>query len=119
MARLLCERGARTVVTPPGLPDAWLPGANVKRIADGAAQFPAALDRVDSVVTAPAVTVAETGTIDSTAARTSVPGGRIDDVAVIPVGDGELADGAQQSGTAVVAGQGQFNRGVASAPGRE
>ncbi|MFA3840429.1 hypothetical protein [Streptomyces aureus] len=91
----------------------------MKRIADDAAHFPAALDRVDSVVTARAVAVTETGTIDSTAARTSVPRGRIDDVTVIPVGDGELADGAQQSGTAVVAGRAQFNRVVASAPGRE
>ncbi|MGW6139374.1 hypothetical protein ACWFRM_07485 [Streptomyces sp. NPDC055144] len=63
VARLLSERGARIVVTPPGLPDAWLPDANVKRIADDAAQFPAALDRVDTVVTACAVAVAETGAI--------------------------------------------------------
>jgi L-lactate dehydrogenase complex protein LldG len=53
----LTERGAAAVVVPPGLP--WeLPGAVVD---DGLSA--AALDRLDGVVTACAVGVAETGTI--------------------------------------------------------
>ncbi|MFJ8826051.1 lactate utilization protein C [Streptomyces sp. NPDC102467] len=63
VARLLGERGTRTVLTPPGLPDAWLAGTEVARVADDAAHTPAELDRIDSVVTGCAVAAAETGTI--------------------------------------------------------
>ena len=57
LAAALAERGAERVVVPPGLPWA-VPGA----VAD--ADLPATeLDRLDGVVTACAVAVAETGTI--------------------------------------------------------
>jgi L-lactate dehydrogenase complex protein LldG len=63
--------GARVVV-PPGLDRAWLAAAPVEVVTDGARDLDgtagpwldaAALDRVDGVVTAAAVAVAETGTI--------------------------------------------------------
>lgn len=63
VARLLSEHGSRSVVTPAGLPDAWLSGADATRVIDAAANTPAELDGVDSVVTACAVAVAETGTL--------------------------------------------------------
>ncbi|MER7929205.1 LUD domain-containing protein [Streptomyces sp. NPDC096057] len=63
IARLLAERGSRTVVVPPGLEPSWLASADAERIADRGESTPAELDRVDSVVTACAVAVAETGTI--------------------------------------------------------
>ncbi|MEU6405009.1 LUD domain-containing protein [Streptomyces sp. NPDC046985] len=68
IARLLAERGARSVLVPPGLEESWL--ARSRRtlpdtvwVADRADSTPYALDRVDSVVTGCAVAVAETGTI--------------------------------------------------------
>jgi L-lactate dehydrogenase complex protein LldG len=64
VAALLADRGARTVVIPPGLPEAWLSAApDVERVPDSAALTPYELDAVDSVVTACAVAIAETGTI--------------------------------------------------------
>ncbi|MGP4112680.1 LutC/YkgG family protein [Streptomyces sp. 4N509B] len=65
LARLLAERGARSVVVPPGLPPAWLEELpeGVRRVADDPALTPHELDAVDSVVTGCAVAVAETGTI--------------------------------------------------------
>lgn len=63
LMRLLAERGARTVLVPPGLPPYWLKAADATRVHDRAASTPHELDRVDSVVTACAVAVAETGTI--------------------------------------------------------
>ncbi|MFJ9037307.1 lactate utilization protein C [Streptomyces sp. NPDC102406] len=63
IARLLAERGSRTVVVPPGLPPEWLAGADATRVHDRAANTPAELDGVDSVVTACAVAIAETGTL--------------------------------------------------------
>ncbi|GAA2297653.1 LUD domain-containing protein [Streptomyces kunmingensis] len=63
IARLLAERGSRTVVVPPGLPPEWLAEADATPLHDRAANTPAELDGVDSVVTACAVAVAETGTI--------------------------------------------------------
>lgn len=63
LARLLAERGSRSVVVPAGLPSAWLSAARAERVEDDAARTPAELDRVDSVVTGCAVAVAETGTI--------------------------------------------------------
>lgn len=60
----LAERGARTVVAPPGLPDDWrVPG--VSWLVDSA-DLPLAvpeLDGADGVVTACALVIAETGTI--------------------------------------------------------
>ncbi|MEU2451600.1 LUD domain-containing protein [Streptomyces sp. NPDC012765] len=63
IARLLAERGARSVLVPPGLPPHWLPAAGPVRVPDRAASTPYELDRVDSVVTGCALAVAETGTI--------------------------------------------------------
>ncbi|MFJ9537684.1 lactate utilization protein C [Streptomyces sp. NPDC101225] len=63
IGRLLAERGARTVVVPPGLDEAWLGATDAERIPDRAGSTPYELDRVDSVVTGCAVAIAETGTI--------------------------------------------------------
>ncbi|MFD6325088.1 lactate utilization protein C [Streptomyces sp. NPDC058442] len=63
VAGLLSARGASSVLVPPGLDEAWLARTGVTRIADRAESTPHELDRVDSVVTACAVAVAETGTI--------------------------------------------------------
>ncbi|MEU4876158.1 LUD domain-containing protein [Streptomyces sp. NPDC021608] len=63
LARLLAEREASTVLVPPGLDTAWLAESDVTRVADRAESGPRELDAVDSVVTACAVAVAETGTI--------------------------------------------------------
>ncbi|WP_427924432.1 LutC/YkgG family protein [Streptomyces sp. cg40] len=63
IGRLLTERGAGTVVVPPGLEPSWLAAADVERIEDRAETTPHELDQVDSVVTACAVAAAETGTI--------------------------------------------------------
>lgn len=63
IAGLLSGRGARTVLVPPGLDPDWLAEAGAERIPDRAESDPHELDRVDSVVTACAVAIAETGTI--------------------------------------------------------
>ncbi|MFI1438729.1 lactate utilization protein C [Streptomyces fructofermentans] len=63
LARLLAERGSRSVVVPPGLPADWLSAVGATRVPDLATSTAAELDRVDSVVTACAVAVAETGTV--------------------------------------------------------
>lgn len=63
IGRLLAERGSKTVVVPSGLETEWLSAAEVEHIADLADSTPHELDRVDSVVTACALAVAETGTI--------------------------------------------------------
>jgi L-lactate dehydrogenase complex protein LldG len=63
LARLLAERGAQSVLVPPGLPPHWLKAADVARVHDRAVSTPHELDRVDSVVTGCAVAIAETGTI--------------------------------------------------------
>ncbi|MFE7029177.1 lactate utilization protein C [Streptomyces sp. NPDC057621] len=63
IARLLAERGSTAVCVPTGLDPAWLAATEVTRVPDSAANTPAELDRVDSVVTACAVAIAETGTI--------------------------------------------------------
>jgi L-lactate dehydrogenase complex protein LldG len=51
------------VLVPPGLDEEWLAATGVARVADRAESTPEELDRVDSVVTACAVAIAETGTI--------------------------------------------------------
>ncbi|MEU5520419.1 lactate utilization protein C [Streptomyces sp. NPDC093250] len=63
VAGLLAARGASSVLVPSGLDAAWLASAEVTRVADRAESTARELDRVDSVVTACAVAVAETGTI--------------------------------------------------------
>jgi L-lactate dehydrogenase complex protein LldG len=63
IGQLLAERGSKTVVVPPGLDPQWLSAADTEQVADRAESTPHELDRVDSVVTACAVAIAETGTI--------------------------------------------------------
>ncbi|WP_327319836.1 LutC/YkgG family protein [Streptomyces sp. NBC_01235] len=63
VARLLAERKAATVLVPPGLEEAWLAETDVARVPDRGESTAHELDRVDSVVTACAVAIAETGTI--------------------------------------------------------
>ncbi|MFF7754524.1 lactate utilization protein C [Streptomyces sp. NPDC007971] len=63
VARLLAARKAGSVLVPPGLEAGWLAEAEVTRVADRAESTPEELDRVDSVITACAVAIAETGTI--------------------------------------------------------
>ncbi|MFF0558022.1 lactate utilization protein C [Streptomyces sp. NPDC004266] len=63
VARLLAERGARSVVVPPGLPGEWLAAAEAVRRFDEPRLTPYELDGADAVVTACAVAIAETGTI--------------------------------------------------------
>ncbi|MBA4862260.1 lactate utilization protein C [Streptomyces sp. PSKA54] len=64
IARLLAERGSRTVLVPSGLPTEWLAeAADATRVPDSAASTPHELDEIDSVVTGCAVAIAETGTI--------------------------------------------------------
>jgi L-lactate dehydrogenase complex protein LldG len=61
-AGLLAGRGLHRVLAPPGVPDAWLDGADVVR--DGEPPLPVdVLDGVDAVVTGCAVAIAGTGTI--------------------------------------------------------
>ncbi|WP_225800012.1 lactate utilization protein C [Streptomyces sp. NK15101] len=63
VARLLRERGARSVVVPPGLPEEWLATTEAVRRPDGPRLGPCELDGTDAVVTGCAVAIAETGTI--------------------------------------------------------
>ncbi|MFD7131177.1 lactate utilization protein C [Streptomyces sp. NPDC059894] len=63
LTRLLAEHGSESVLVPPELPAHWLKAVDATRVHDRAASTPEELDRVDSVVTACAVAVAETGTI--------------------------------------------------------
>ncbi|WSB57859.1 lactate utilization protein C [Streptomyces cellulosae] len=63
VAELLSARGASSVLVPPGLDEGWLAAAEVTRVRDEAGSNPLELDQVDSVVTACAVAIAETGTI--------------------------------------------------------
>ncbi|MFG2127181.1 lactate utilization protein C [Streptomyces sp. NPDC048751] len=63
VAGILAARGAKTVLVPPGLEAGWLAATDAERVADRAESTPHELDQVDSVVTACAVAIAETGTI--------------------------------------------------------
>ncbi|MCL7427722.1 lactate utilization protein C [Streptomyces sp. YS415] len=63
IAGLLAARGARTVIVPPGLEPSWLALADAEQVPDSTESTPHELDRVDSVVTACSVAIAETGTI--------------------------------------------------------
>ncbi|GAQ51958.1 LutC/YkgG family protein [Streptomyces acidiscabies] len=61
--RLLSARGSEHVLVPPGLPPHWLASADPVRIHDRAANTPAYLDKIESVITGCALAIAETGTI--------------------------------------------------------
>lgn len=63
IAGLLAGRKATSVLVPPGLDGSWVAATEVPRVADRSASTPHELDGVDSVVTACAVAIAETGTI--------------------------------------------------------
>ena len=63
LAGMLAARGAKTVLVPPGLDRTWLAEADTEQVPDRVESTPHELDRIDSVVTACAVAVAETGTI--------------------------------------------------------
>jgi L-lactate dehydrogenase complex protein LldG len=66
IAELLAARGARQVVVPSGLDAGWLGEATGLDVRTDSPERPLSvddLDRVDGVVTASAVTIAETGTI--------------------------------------------------------
>ncbi|MEU5891127.1 LUD domain-containing protein [Streptomyces sp. NPDC047461] len=63
IAGMLAARGARTVLVPPGLEPSWLAETEAEQVPDRIESTPDELDRIDSVVTACAVAVAETGTI--------------------------------------------------------
>ncbi|WP_327721051.1 LUD domain-containing protein [Streptomyces sp. NBC_00490] len=63
IAGMLAARGARTVLVPPGLDPSWLADTEAEQVPDRIESTPHELDRIDSVVTACAVAVAETGTI--------------------------------------------------------
>lgn len=58
-------RDVRTVLTPPGLPPEWLEGAalTIELVSDDPPLPHTRIDRVDAVVSACAVAIAETGTI--------------------------------------------------------
>ncbi|MFE7570477.1 lactate utilization protein C [Streptomyces sp. NPDC057539] len=68
IARLLAERGARTVLVPPLLPALWLSalssvGTDLIRVEDDPTATARELDVVDSVITGCALAIAETGTL--------------------------------------------------------
>ncbi|MGJ5830422.1 LutC/YkgG family protein [Streptomyces ossamyceticus] len=63
IAELLAAHGSSSVLVPPALPEEWLTAAEVAQVADRAESTPRELDEVDSVVTACALAIAETGTI--------------------------------------------------------
>ncbi|MFC8343120.1 lactate utilization protein C [Streptomyces sp. NPDC057280] len=63
LAGMLAARGAKTVLVPPGLDPSWLTDLDAEQVPDRPESSPHELDRIDSVVTACAVAVAETGTI--------------------------------------------------------
>lgn len=63
IARLLAERGARSVAVPPGLPEEWLAATDAEPRPDAPRLTPYALDGIDAVVTGCALAIAETGTI--------------------------------------------------------
>ncbi|MQY11785.1 Lactate utilization protein C [Streptomyces sp. RB5] len=63
VARLLAERGSRTVLVPDGLPAEWLAATGVQQLEDRAESTARELDAVGSVVTGCALAIAETGTI--------------------------------------------------------
>jgi L-lactate dehydrogenase complex protein LldG len=65
VARLLTQKGARSVAVPPRLPASWLSATDpgITRVQDQPQLTARELDTVDSVVTGCALAIAETGTI--------------------------------------------------------
>ncbi|MDX2527533.1 LutC/YkgG family protein [Streptomyces europaeiscabiei] len=63
VAGLLREHGSKSVLAPPGLREEWLSATDATRVPDRRESTADELDRVDSVVTACALAIAETGTI--------------------------------------------------------
>ncbi|MFF9038026.1 lactate utilization protein C [Streptomyces sp. NPDC014892] len=63
IAGLLRAHGSKTVLVPPGLREEWLSATDLARVADRGESTAHELDQVDSVVTACALAIAETGTI--------------------------------------------------------
>ncbi|GAB2980359.1 LUD domain-containing protein [Streptomyces pseudoechinosporeus] len=63
IAGLLAGRGSKSVAVPAGLDEEWLAATDVTRVPDRSDSTPHELDQVDSVITACAVAIAETGTI--------------------------------------------------------
>ena len=63
VAAALARRGARRLVVPAGVPEAWLEAADIERLADDPPLSKADLDAADGVITGCAVAIAETGTI--------------------------------------------------------
>ena len=63
IAAVLAERGARRLATPAGVPGEWLAQSDVERVGDDPPLSFGDLDRLDGVITACAVAIAETGTI--------------------------------------------------------
>ncbi|WP_371574080.1 lactate utilization protein C [Streptomyces sp. NBC_01314] len=63
VAGLLREHGSKSVLSPPGLREEWLSATDVTRVPDRRESTADELDQVDSVVTACALAIAETGTI--------------------------------------------------------
>lgn len=63
IASVLSARGATRMAVPDGIPDGWLAGTQVERVADDPPLSYADLDRLDGVITGCAVAIAETGTI--------------------------------------------------------
>jgi L-lactate dehydrogenase complex protein LldG len=63
VAAAIGRRGARRLVVPAGVPDAWLSSTDVERVADEPPLSKADLYAADAVITGCAVAIAETGTI--------------------------------------------------------
>jgi L-lactate dehydrogenase complex protein LldG len=63
IAAVLAARGAVRLVTPVGIPDAWLAGIQVERVGDDPPLTFRDLDQLDGAITGCAVAIAETGTI--------------------------------------------------------
>jgi L-lactate dehydrogenase complex protein LldG len=63
IAAVLTARGAKRVVVPAGVPDAWLAVSGAESVADKPPLAFADLDTLDGVITGCAVAIAETGTI--------------------------------------------------------
>ena len=63
VSAILASIGARRVVVPAGVPDAWLVADGVERVSDTPPLPSAELDGIDAVITGCAIAIAETGTI--------------------------------------------------------
>ncbi|MFC8448642.1 lactate utilization protein C [Kitasatospora sp. NPDC057223] len=63
LARLLTDRGTRTLVVPAGLPQDWLTETTAGQLPDDGTLTARRLDDTDSVITGCALAIAETGTL--------------------------------------------------------